>query len=240
MTDLDVSAAQIKANADEARLLAEIHGYDDRSDPFVAAVRATRMPMIITNPRHPDNPSVFINDAFCRMSGYAREEILGRNCRFLQGPETDWHAVEKIRAAVRAVRPIQIDIRNHRKDGSAFWNRLLMAPVFDATGALAYFFASQVDVTLERERLEGLQTDNAALMAELTGRLLIQEEREREMAYAMRAGQFGTWSLEFSSMEFTASETCKELFGRTWRSLSPRPIASRPSCPRIATWSKLP
>ncbi len=215
MTDLDVSAAQIKANADEARLLAEIHGYDDRSDPFVAAVRATRMPMIITNPRHPDNPSVFINDAFCRMSGYAREEILGRNCRFLQGPETDRHAVEKIRAAVRAVRPIQIDIRNHRKNGSAFWNRLLMAPVFDATGALAYFFASQVDVTLERERLEGLQTDNAALMAELTGRLLIQEEREREMAYAMRAGQFGTWSLEFSSMEFTASETCKELFGRT-------------------------
>ena len=214
MGELTLSAAREKADLDEARIAAEIHGHDDRSDPFVSAVRATRMPMIITNPRLPDNPAVFINDAFCRMSGYTREEILGTNCRFLQGPDTDPDAVARIREAVRAMQPIQLDIRNHRKDGSAFWNRLLMAPVFDATGALAYFFASQVDVTLERERLEGLQTDNAALMAELTGRLLIQEEREREMAYAMRAGQFGTWSLEFSSMEFTASETCKEVFGR--------------------------
>ena len=214
MVDAAFQTAQAKAEADERRLAAEIHGHDDRSDPFVAVVRATRMPMIITNPRLPDNPTVFINDAFCRMSGYAREEILGRNCRFLQGPETDRAAVQQIKDAVRAVRPLQLDIRNHRRDGSAFWNRLLMAPVFDATGELAYFFASQVDVTLERERLEGLQTDNAALMAELTGRLHIQEEREREMAYAMRAGQFGTWSLEFAGMEFTASETCKALFGR--------------------------
>ena len=214
MAETDLVAAQVKADADEARLLSELNGYDDRSDPFVAAVRATRMPMIITNPRLPDNPSVFINDAFCRMSGYSREEILGRNCRFLQGPETDRSDVDKIRGALQAAKPIQLDIRNHRKDGTGFWNRLLMAPVFDATGELAYFFASQVDVTLERERLEGLQTNNAALMAELTGRLHIQEEREREMAYAMQAGRFGTWSLEFAGMELTTSETFRQLFGR--------------------------
>ena len=214
MGDLVPNEAQDKADADEARIAAEVLGYDDKSDPFVAAVRATRMPMIITNPRLLDNPAIFINDAFCRMSGYARQEILGQNCRFLQGSETDRGDVEKIREAVKAVRPIQLDIRNHRKDGSAFWNRLLMAPVFDATGELAYFFASQVDVTLERDRLVGLETDNAALMAELTGQLHVQQEREREMAYAMRAGQFGTWSLDFASLELTASETCKELFGR--------------------------
>ncbi len=213
MTELTLRAARAKVRLDEARITAEIHGQDDRSDPFVAAVRATRMPMIITNPRLPDNPAIFINDAFCRMSGYAREEILGHNCRFLQGPESDPKAINEIRDAVRAVRPVQLDIRNHRKDGSAFWNRLLIAPVFDAEGDLAYFFASQVDVTLERERLEGLETDNAALMAELTDRLRGQEVREREMAYAMRAGQFGTWSLEFASMELSASDACKELFG---------------------------
>ncbi|MGI4801515.1 MAG: PAS domain-containing protein [Janthinobacterium lividum] len=206
-------AAHKKAILDEARIASEIHGYDDRSDPFVAAVRATRMPMIITNPRLPDNPAIFINDAFCRMSGYAREEILGRNCRFLQGPESDPSAVARIKEAVQAKQAIHLDIRNHRKDGSTFWNRLLMAPVFDAKRDLAYFFASQVDVTLERERLAGLETDNAALMAELTDRLRVQEEHEREMAYAMRAGQFGTWSLEFASMELSASDTCKELFG---------------------------
>ena len=213
MSEVILKAAHKKAVLDEARIASEIHGHDDRSDPFVAAVRATRMPMIITNPRLPDNPAIFINDAFCRMSGYAREEILGRNCRFLQGPETAPSAVAKLKDAVQAKRAIQLDIRNHRKNGSTFWNRLLMAPVFDATGDLAYFFASQVDVTIERERLEGLETDNAALMAELTDRLRCQEEREREMAYAMRAGQFGTWSLEFVNMELTASETCKELFG---------------------------
>ncbi|MGI4799314.1 MAG: PAS domain-containing protein [Janthinobacterium lividum] len=213
MTELTSYAVREKVRVDEARITAEIHGQDDRSDPFVAAVRATRMPMIITNPRLPDNPVIFVNDAFCRMSGYAREEILGRNCRFLQGPESDHNAINQIRNAVRAVRPIQLDICNHRKNGSAFWNRLLIAPVFDANGELAYFIASQVDVTVERERLERLETNNAVLMAELTDRLRSQEEREREMAYAMRAGKFGTWSLDFVSMELSASDACKELFG---------------------------
>ncbi len=187
---------------------------DDGTDPFVAAVRATRMPMIITDPRQPDNPVVFANDAFCRLSGYERREILGRNCRFLQGPDTDQEAVRRIREAVAAVQPIEIDIRNRRRNGQLFWNRLLMAPVFDAHGKLAYFFASQVDVSLERERLAGLETSNAALMAELTDRLHLQTEREREMAFAMRAGRFGTWSLEFAGMRLSASDTCKELFGR--------------------------
>ncbi len=187
---------------------------DDGTDPFVAAVRATRMPMIITDPRQADNPVVFANDAFCRLSGYERREILGRNCRFLQGPDADPETVRRIREAVAAAQPIEIDIRNRRKDGEPFWNRLLSAPVFDANGRLAYFFASQVNVSLERERVAGLETDNAALMAELTGRLQIQQEREREMAFAMRAGRFGTWSLEFAGLELTVSDTCRELFGR--------------------------
>ncbi len=196
------------------RIARELHGMDDRTDPFVAAVRATRMPMVVSDPRLPDNPIVFVNDAFCRLCGYDRNEIVGRNCRFLQGPDTDPQTVARIREAVRRVEPVEIDILNHRKTGEAFWNRLLMAPVFDAEGVVAYFFASQVDVTLERDRLEGLETANASLLAELTGQLRLQQEREREMAFAMRAGRFGTWSFEFGGRELTSSETCKELFGR--------------------------
>ncbi|MDZ4376314.1 MAG: PAS domain-containing protein, partial [Phenylobacterium sp.] len=82
-----------RVSLDAERIEAEVLGLDDSSDPFVNAVRATRMPMVITNPRRPDNPVVFANEAFCRLTGYAREEILGRNCRFLQGPETDPEAV---------------------------------------------------------------------------------------------------------------------------------------------------
>jgi PAS domain S-box-containing protein len=181
----------------------------------VSAVRATRMPVIITNPRLPDNPVVFTNAAFCRLTGYSREEIIGRNCRFLQGPETDWDTVAKIRVAVDSVQSIEVDICNHRKDGTPFWNRVLMGPVRDKAGELAYFFASQLDITLERERLAELETDNAALVAKLTGQLHVQHEREREMAYALRAGQFGTWFLELAGLQLTASAACKELFGRT-------------------------
>jgi len=216
LTDTTDSAVQgvPKMTADAERIAAEVLGQDVGTDPFVAAVRATRMPMIITNPRLPDNPVVFANNAFCRLSGYTREEILGRNCRFLQGPATDPATVAKIRDAVRRVESIEIDIRNQRKDGELFWNRLLMAPVYDTEGVLAYFFASQVDVTIERERLHGLEVSNASLMAELTDRLRLQKEQERELAFTLKAARFGTWTLDIVSRQLIASETCKEIFGR--------------------------
>ena len=198
---------------DEQRISTEIAGIDRHTDPFVAAVHATRMPMVITNPRLPDNPIGFVNDSFCRLSGYDRDEIVGRNCRFLQGSEADPATVTAIREAVRKVEALEIDIRNVRKNGEPFWNRLLMAPVHDADGQLAYFFASQVDVTLERERLTGLENSNAALMAELTSRLRTQQERERELDFALRAGRFGTWSLDLNSQVLTSSDQCKALFG---------------------------
>jgi PAS domain S-box-containing protein len=202
-----------KGSADSQRIEAEVLGLDSGTDPFVAAVRATRMPMIITNPRLTDNPVVFANDSFCKLTGYDRDEILGRNCRFLQGPETDTADVRAIHDAVQAVRPIEIDIRNHRKSGEPFWNRLLLAPVFDEEGTLAYFFASQVDVTSERERLEGLESSNAALMAEITNRLQWQNEQERELDFALRAGKFGTWSINFETGELASSPACRALFG---------------------------
>jgi two-component system sensor kinase FixL len=131
--------------------------------PFAAAVQATRMATLFTDPRQTDNPIVFANDAFCSLTGYARHEIIGRNCRFLQGPDTDPAAVAAIRTAIAAAEPIEIDIRNYRRDGQPFWNRLLIAPVLTADGTLAYFFANQLDVTAERERLAELESRNTAL-----------------------------------------------------------------------------
>lgn len=202
-----------KAERDAERIASEVLGLESSNDPFVAAVRATRMPMIITDPRQSDNPVVFANDSFCRLTGYTRAEILGRNCRFLQGPETDPETIRRIHDAVASVQPIEIDIRNHRKDGQPFWNRLLLAPVFDADGKLAYFFASQVDVTLERERLDDLQSDNAALSAKLTARLHVDRERERELDLAMRAGGLGAWSVDVRTRTLVASDGYKTLMG---------------------------
>ena len=106
------------------------------------------MPMVITNPRLPDNPIVFCNEAFQDLSGYVRDEVVGRNCRFLQGPDTDPEVIGRIRAAVDHGTDIAIDILNYRKDGSTFWNALYLSPVRDDTGAINYFFASQLDVTV--------------------------------------------------------------------------------------------
>lgn len=124
-------------------------------DPFAAAVRATRMPMVITDPGKPDNPIVFCNEAFQKLSGYSREEIIGRNCRFLQGPDTDKESVRRIHDAVASGKPIDIDLLNYRKDGTTFWNALYLSPVRNESGEIQFFFASQLDVT---DRVEAQRT----------------------------------------------------------------------------------
>ena len=124
-----------------------LHAGTGKGDPFAAAIRATRMPMIITNPRQHDNPIVFVNDAFVHLTGYDRDELLGHNCRFLQGPETDQNAISKLRSAIGAVTDVNVDLLNYRKDGSTFWNALYVSPVVDAAGELQFFFASQLDVS---------------------------------------------------------------------------------------------
>jgi PAS domain S-box-containing protein len=127
-------------------------------DPFAAAFKATRMPMLITDPQQPDNPIIFCNQAFATLTGYGVDELVGRNCRLLQGPETDRQAIHALREAIAAERDIAIDILNYRKDGSSFWNALFVSPVRDAAGDVIYFFASQLDFTTikskERELAE--------------------------------------------------------------------------------------
>jgi PAS domain S-box-containing protein len=122
-------------------------------DPFVAAVRAMRMPMVITSPHLNDNPIVFANMAFYQLTGYAAEEVIGRNCRFLQGPTTNQADIAKVRQAIARREPIDIKLENYRKDGTPFWNHLDLAPVFAETGELTYFFASLFAITSEYERL---------------------------------------------------------------------------------------
>ena len=124
--------------------LASEHGPED---PFAAAFKATRMPMIITDPNQADNPIIFCNNAFCELSGYSREELIGRNCRLLQGPESDKSVIADIRAAVEEGRDVSVDILNYRKDGSTFWNALFVSPVRNVDGEIIYFFASQLDFT---------------------------------------------------------------------------------------------
>lgn len=199
---------------EEQRIDAELHRLVGGSDPFAGAVRATRMPMLITDPRQDDNPIVFVNDAFRRLTGYTREETLGRNCRFLQGPGTSKDDVSRVRDAVERRVAIEIELLNYRKNGTTFWNRLLISPVFDTDGDLSFFFASQFDVTPERDRLVRLAADRATLESEIEYRLLDLSAAEERLRFVLEAGRLGAWTLDLRTRRLVASVQFKAILGR--------------------------
>ncbi len=101
------------------------------------------MSVVFSDPNQPDNPMVYVSEHFFAQTGYTANEAMGRNCRFLQGPDTDPAAVEAIRQGLKAHTRFTIDILNYRKDGTPFLNRLRIRPIFDAEGRLIYFAGAQ-------------------------------------------------------------------------------------------------
>ena len=148
----------------------DLHYAHGKGDPFAAAVRATRMPMVITDPALRDNPIVFCNEAFQNLTGYDRDEIIGRNCRFLQGPETDRAEVDRVRQAIEAGRDVDVDLLNYRKDGTSFWNALYLSPVSNDAGQIQFFFASQMDVTARVEAQQHLSDQKQIVEQEVRRR----------------------------------------------------------------------
>ncbi len=114
---------------------------------FEQAMAQTRMAVCLTDPHRPDQPIVFCNRAFEQLTGYPLGEIIGYNCRFLQGPQTDPEQVAKIREAVRDQTVAVVELLNYRKDGTKFWNALHLGPIYDEHGRLKYFFGSQWDIS---------------------------------------------------------------------------------------------
>lgn len=138
--------------------------------PFLAAFRASAAPMVMTDPALPDNPIVFANDAFYRLTGYAADEVLGRNCRFLQGPDTDPAAIARVRDAVARGEPVRVDLLNYRKDGHPFWNDMTLTPVRDEAGTLRSYFAVLTDVTRTRQAERALSVEKDGLAQDLEAR----------------------------------------------------------------------
>jgi PAS domain S-box-containing protein len=122
------------------------------------AVTASTNSIVISDPNQPDDPIVYVNPAFERTTGYAAEEVLGRNCRFLQREDRDQSALGELRAAVYERRHCTAVIRNYRKDGTLFWNELSIYPVRDEEGRMTNFVGVQNDVT-ERIRAEEILSE---------------------------------------------------------------------------------
>lgn len=135
----------------------------DPAQLFMQATEQTRMAICVTDPSQADQPIVYANEAFVTLTGYDRAEIIGRNCRFLQGSETDPAALQRIRDALDARRVTVVDILNYRKDGTPFWNALHIGPIYGENGELRYFYGSQWDVTeIFRQREETARAKQVA------------------------------------------------------------------------------
>ncbi|QGX94326.1 PAS domain-containing protein [Haloplanus rallus] len=117
----------------------------------------------MTDPSRADNPMIYVNDAFVEMTGYDREAALDRNCRFLQGPDTDSEPVETLNEAIEAGEPATVTLRNYRRDGEPFWNRVSIAPLRDDDGEVARWVGFQEDVTEYRRYRRRLERQNERL-----------------------------------------------------------------------------
>jgi PAS domain S-box-containing protein len=197
--------AELEAEVAHLRRFLDNPGYDEagqqrtildasQDQPFYAAFERTRMPMVVTDFTLPDNPIVFVNRAFLDLTGYAKDEVIGRNCRFLQGPDTAPEAVAEIQHAIAAGQDITVELLNYRRDGSAFWNRLFISPVRDLGGRIRHFFASQVDVTrrYNAERAEtAIRQLNETLERRVAEAVAEQEAALARLAQAQKLEALG-------------------------------------------------
>jgi PAS domain S-box-containing protein len=153
------------------------------SDLRSRAVLATGLSFTVADAREPELPLVWVNPAFTVATGYQLDDVVGRNCRFLQGPDTDPDVVDEIRDALRAGDGITTTLLNYRRDGSAFWNQLNISPIFGPDGELTHFVGIQADVT---NKVEADLARDRALAAERKARAVAEtaERRLRLMADA--------------------------------------------------------
>jgi PAS domain S-box-containing protein len=157
------------------------------------AVAASSNGIVITDPKVPDNPIVYVNPAFEEISGYTAEEVRGRNCRFLQGDYREQPALHELREALTEGRECRVVLRNYRKDGTPFWNELYVSPVHDEDGHLTNFVGVQNDVT-ERRRIE--EERDLLLVKEQVARAEAVEVRRR-LALLAAAGPSLSASLDY-------------------------------------------
>ena len=143
-----------------------------------AAIDLSPLPTILTDPNQTDNPIVAVNDAFVRLTQYQAEEVIGRNCRLLAGPETERQRSRQLAEGIKAQAPTLVQLTNYRKDGSVFVNAVMTAPVYDDDGRLSFFIGSQMEVNRS--------SDTAVVQAR--SRFAHLSKRQQEVARLMAQG----------------------------------------------------
>jgi PAS domain S-box-containing protein len=149
-SEYDVSAEQHASKALDMFRESVLQPQDQLQLLF-RAVESTRNGIVVTDPSQPDNPIIYANPAFAELCGFRIDQIIGRNCRFLQRDDRDQPALDEIRNAINNQRPITTVLRNYKKDGSLFWNELTISPVHDSSGKLINYIGVQNDVSARKD-----------------------------------------------------------------------------------------
>ena len=162
---------------------------------LIGALDALPIAMVVSNPRKPDNPLEVVNPAFCKLTGYSEQEVVGRNCRFLTGVDTEVAATQQLGSAIRSREPALVDILNYRRDGEPFRNGVMITPLFDPNGDLQWFLGSQVDLgTGGNSTLAGRRSAAAQRVSSLS-------LRQRQVLTMMARGLLNkqiAWELKIS------------------------------------------
>ncbi len=160
---------------------------------FAQAINSASDGILLSDPNQDDDPIIYANPAFSRITGYSSTEVLGRNCRFLQGADTDPNTVAQIREAIAQRREIQTTILNYRKDGQPFWNQLRISPVCSKSGELLYFVGLQSDIT-EREQTEEQVREQALLLNQSQDAILVLDLENRILFWNSGAARLFGWT----------------------------------------------
>ena len=146
------------------------------------AIDASVAGIIITDYRQPDHPIIYSNKAFEKISGYKRNEIIGRNCRFLQGDDREQQARYILKEAIKNGETATVELRNYRKNGDLFWNELYLSPVKDANGNVTHFMGVQNDITKRKNAEQQLQKERDEMERRVIERTRSLKENEEYLA----------------------------------------------------------
>lgn len=180
---------------ERTRTLEELRQALHEKSQLASAIANLTTGVIITDPYQSGNPVIFVNRAFTDITGYSTEEIIGRNCRILQGEQTSPRTLSEIKAAIVERRSFTCTILNYRKDGTPFWNELTISPVFDPTGRLMNFVGLQTDVTDRKRSQQALR------------------ESEERYALALQGANDGIWDWNLKTNQIYFSARWKAMLG---------------------------
>ncbi|TQQ82834.1 PAS domain S-box protein [Halonotius terrestris] len=187
---VEISAATFEAEAGPSVLFSirdvtERKAYERELELKTEAIDGAPTGITISDPNQEDNPLVYTNDGFTAITGYDESTIIGQNCRFLQGPKTREEPVAEMREAIANEEQVTVELKNYRQDGSEFWNRVTIAPVWNDDGELQNFIGFQEDVTDRKERERDLQLFRKAV--ENSGNSVIITDRNGNVEYVNAA-----------------------------------------------------